>query len=504
MPYNDLDAIIIGGGIAGLACAAYLARAGKKAMLVEQHFQPGGYWTSFTRHGVVFDITPHWTIAPDRVNEMLADHGVAPLTFRQHAHVGRYLGPGPEWDIWVSADRERFETSVLRAFPTASRESLAALLDLCLDIFDEIESVPPRNVELMNPLARLAFTAQMPLKLRKVMRYALMPAERFLESFFPGEELRGLRTSLYMTAPIPGISAIGLIAMIGIALRRRAHSPVGGAHTIADAFADAAQKSGAEIHYLQKVSRILVRDRRAIGVELADGNVCHARTVIAAMDARQTYNELLDQALVPATFQKKLNAYPVSDPYVMVSVVTDLDPAAYGFDGTDTFVTPSADLEQSLAPNDPEHSFFSLVFSHYRADGADRRYHGIQIVAPASFEHADFWRAGPGLDRGAGYREFKHAFADRLIRRVEARIPGLGERTFALDVATPLTMYRYTLNYHGAPVGWGYKNPLRWNQRVPFVRGLYQAGHWVGPSGVVNAATSGKHAAELVLHDLRS
>jgi thioredoxin reductase len=60
----------------------------------------------------------------------------------------------------------------------------------------------------------------------------------------------------------------------------------------------------------------------------------------------------------------------------------------------------------------------------------------------------------------------------------------------------------YTLNYHGAPVGWGYKNPLRWTQRVPFIPGLYQAGHWVGSSGVGNAATSGKFAAELILRDL--
>ena len=58
------DVIVIGGGIAGLSCAAYLASAGKRALLFEQHFQPGGYWTSFVRHGVVFDITPHWTIAP--------------------------------------------------------------------------------------------------------------------------------------------------------------------------------------------------------------------------------------------------------------------------------------------------------------------------------------------------------------------------------------------------------------------------------------------------------
>jgi phytoene dehydrogenase-like protein len=496
------DVIVIGGGIAGLSCAAYLARAGKKVALFEQHSQPGGYWTSFTRHGVIFDITPHWTIAPGIVNRMLAHHGVAPLEFEQHEHVGRYLGPRPDWDIWVSKDRSRFEASVLSSFPSASRGSLARLIDLSLEVFAQIESAPNLNLELMNPAARLAATLPMLVKLRSVVRYARMPADRFLEAFFPGEDLRGLRTSLYMLAPIPGISAIGVIAMLGIALGGRAHSPVGGAQKIGDAFAEAARRSEADLHFSQRVRRILLANGRAAGVELSNGDKLSAPAVVGAMDAHQIYRELLNPGQTPPSFQKKLDAYPVSSPYVIVSLVTDLDLSAWDLDGTDTFVTGSADLGEALASNDPEHSFYELVFPRYRAPGADPALHGVQIVSPATFEHANTWQAGPALERGDAYREFKRDYAERLIRRAEDRLPGLGEHIIALDVATPVTMHRYTLNHQGAPVGWGYNNPLRWTQRAPSIPGLYQAGHWVGPSGVVNAATSGRQAAELVLHDL--
>ncbi len=51
------DTIVIGGGIAGLSSAAYLAKAGKKVAVFEQHNIPGGYYTSFTRNGVIFDIS---------------------------------------------------------------------------------------------------------------------------------------------------------------------------------------------------------------------------------------------------------------------------------------------------------------------------------------------------------------------------------------------------------------------------------------------------------------
>ncbi len=67
----------------------------------------------------------------------------------------------------------------------------------------------------------------------------------------------------------------------------------------------------------------------------------------------------------------------------------------------------------------------------------------------------------------------------------------------SLDIATPLTLHRYTLNDLGAPVGWSYTSTQWWKQRVPFVDGLYLAGHWVGPSGIFNVAQLGKNAAKL-------
>lgn len=216
----------------------------------------------------------------------------------------------------------------------------------------------------------------------------------------------------------------------------------------------------------------------------------------------EQYTRLLEGLLLPPSFRRKLEAYPPSDPYVILSLVTDLDPAAYGFEGTDTFVASSPALSQTQRLNDPEASFFELVFSRYRRPEADPRHHGPQIVAPDSFDYEERWRSGPGLERGEAYRELKSSYAVRLLRNVESRLPGLRQHIVHLDVSTPLTMHRYTLNDRGAPVGWGYKNPLRWKRRAAFLPGLYQAGHWVGPSGVVNAAVSGRQAAELALRDL--
>jgi|GEM_PF-4902582 len=81
----------------------------------------------------------------------------------------------------------------------------------------------------------------------------------------------------------------------------------------------------------------------------------------------------------------------------------------------------------------------------------------------------------------------------------EKYFPGLSQHMLSLDISTPITYLRYTLNHHGASMGW--KGFGFWKQRVPFVKGLYRAGHWVGPMGVHTAIYTGKNAAELVLRD---
>ena len=51
-PYKNMyDVIVIGAGISGLVCGCYLAKAGLRVLIVEQHNKPGGYCTSFKRKG---------------------------------------------------------------------------------------------------------------------------------------------------------------------------------------------------------------------------------------------------------------------------------------------------------------------------------------------------------------------------------------------------------------------------------------------------------------------
>ncbi len=495
------DAIVVGGGVAGLSSAAYLAKSGRNVILFEQNNKPGGYYTSFVRQGIIFDISAHWTGFPNKVNEVLKELNVEPVKFTNHEPVGSYLGPDEGSNIILTENKEKFEESILSSYPTVNRKSLNKLIEESLSIYRELENIPSNSLELMSIFSKLKMALKFPIQMRKILKYSNMSTETFLESLFSGNELKGLRVSLHSIAPIKDVGAIGILAFIGFALNRSAYAPVGGAQTIADSFERAVYKNGGTIHYSSEVKSIKIENNAVVGVVLENGMEFDSDVVISAIDAKTTYHKLIDSNLIPEKFDNKLNSTLVSDTYFIVSIVTDIDPSEHGFDGTDVFINLSNEINEALSLNDPMKSSFHLNFPKFRTQDAKQGTYGIQIVFPVTFDFESHWKTGPKLERGEEYIKFKQEFADKLVKRVEEKIPKLGEHILEMDITTPITMYRYTHNYHGAAVGWSYTDLKQWNQRNPFIKGLYQAGHWVGPSGVPSIIFSGKNAAELIIHD---
>ena len=496
---RGLDAIVIGAGMAGLSCAAHLAKAGKRVVVAEQHTRPGGLWSSFSRHGHIFDLSTHWVTDPQALNRMLEELGAPAVDFVQREHLGRYVGPG--WDITIGPDADVFKASVRASFPTVSEESLDTLVTAALDLSRLLDSLPVYSKELASPWSRLRAGMPAVRHMPTLRRLATTPAETYLQTLFPGEGLAGLRAALHLLAPIPGMPAVGPLAILGTSLRGRLYAPRGGSQALADAFAAAAVQNGAEIRYSRRVVALLSEGREIRGVSLDDHTELRAPVVISAVDAKQTMYRLLGRDRVPESYKRLLEGQPVSEPYGLISLVTTLEPRTFGLDGDDVFVCPSNDVPRALETKEPGECFFLLVFPPYHEPRADPTLRAIQVVAPAAYAWREHWETWPTPERGAAYYALKEEWSNALIARVQDYLPRLSSHLVVKDVATPITFYRYTANTEGAPVGWHYTSRRSWKQRVPFARGLYLAGHWVGPSGAIPATRSGKWAAELVLRD---
>jgi prolycopene isomerase len=326
--------------------------------------------------------------------------------------------------------------------------------------------------------------------------------EKYLESLFPGDDLADLRSALHMLVPMPNMPAVALLLYMRFGLDEKAFGIDGGVQAIPDSLAEAVRKNGGEIHYSSTVKRITTKDGRACGIVLDDGIEYGSDVVIAAMDSHELFYEMLDPALMPGGFKKRLDTTPVSSAAFTISLVTDLDPSGLQFMDADNFVSASLPANELFTTADPEKIPIRLTFPTAldpgrRTNGSGL--HAMHIMTMLPFEYEGRWRTGPGFERGEEYRKLKNEYAMKLVRRVEKQMPGLSGHIVAMDVATPITYYRYTLNYKASGMGWADFKP--WDQRVPFVKGLYLAGMWTGSGGVDGAMVSGKYAAELVQKD---
>ncbi|OLS32675.1 MAG: Phytoene desaturase (neurosporene-forming) [Candidatus Heimdallarchaeota archaeon AB_125] len=505
MSSTDFDTIVIGAGVSGLSCAAHLAKAGKRVIVFEQSKKPGGYCCSYTRKKLIFDPGAHWILDGPGFNSLLDSLNTEPIEFIQLPSVYRILGPTRYVDVNF-ADRELFVKSMRKSFPHVKDAALTRLIDIANTVKQEMDEMPTDSLELLSLWGKVNSGFTLLLKARNMMKYSKLNLQDFLKDLFPGDEYKDLRAALHI-APGEETTAIALLVFLAFGMAKSAWGPKGGAQKISDALASAVKKNGGKIVYSKKVVKIDVDDKRINGVTLDDKTKYTAKTVVAAIDAKQLYNKLLKIDNFPKKFKQKIDETPFASSWFSVSIVTDLNPADYDFDGTDVLFINTNDIVEAGIPNNPEKNAFVAKFNSlhdesFKLEGAKEEHHSIHLVSPATFDYKNYWKAGKKLNRGDKYIKFKKDYAKKLVKRMEERIPNLGKHIVNMDISTPLTYHRYTLNHHGSGLGWS--DMILWKQRIKFVKGLFHAGMWSFPGPMVEPSIeSGKNAAILVLKQLK-
>ncbi len=445
------DAVIIGAGIGGLVCACTLAKAGMKVLIVEQHSRPGGYCTSFRRGRFLFDAGPHcfgsyreggilrkilsFLQIDSRLNVLRSDPSDTLIT------------PGYRLSFWN--DKERTIADFEAAFPK-ERSALRRFFSLLLDTH-------PRSFST----------------LRKVT------LQHVLDQHFSDPTLKAvLATPLLGVHGLPPslISAFVAAKLYSEFLFDGGYAPVGGMQQLPDCLATRFREYGGELRLSTRAMKISVEADSVKGVLLQDGFFAAARTVISNCDARQTLFSLLDEGDTTSEFQDDVrNMIPtVSNFIVYLGLKRDFQSSLN--QGTFYYHAADYDVEQAYETvtrgNENAYSGLALRLSF---DGST-----LYTGRPASYRPKDYWIQN------------KNKTMEEIISRLDERvIPGLLRHIEYKDAATPYTLERYTLNYHGASYGWAgtpaqtIRPELR---KPPRLRNLYHVGHWttfgVGVSGV--------------------
>src|ERR1700752_5329383 len=318
------DVIVIGGGHNGLVNAAYLAKAGKKVLVLERrHVLGGAAVTEEIVPGFLFSECSYVgsLLRPEIIRELdLPRHGLEILP------LDGTFSPMPDGDyLWRVNDHAKTQREIRRHSrldAEAYDEFSKMMTPMCRFVKPMLSMIPPDPTTL-NPkdLKQLHFMLQRFRELSSDERYTLiqlmtMSAADFLDQWFETDVLKATMSASGIIGTFLGIRSPGTayvllhhyMGEIDGAFRSWGFSR-GGTGAISNAIADAAREAGVEIRTKAGVARIIGEGGRATGVALTSGEEIHASVVSLSVDPHLTFERFLEPKDLPGEFVESVRRY---------------------------------------------------------------------------------------------------------------------------------------------------------------------------------------------------
>ena len=309
------DVIVIGGGHNGLTCAAYLAREGRKVLVLESRPILGGMCT--TEETVAE--APGYRMNPCAVDMALTNiprSVVDELGLKNHGL--RLLPPDP-WAGYVNPDgasialwRDRRRTTAeIARFSRRDAEAFEKLCQVMLDAwwmltpYFQDHPTRPQPKTIGEVLWRAAKGAR---SLRPALRLTMCSPEQILHEWFEREEVKACLANLaaWSMLPLKESGSGSILYMMVTYFQWGVSRPVGGSGAFPAALSSFITAHGGEIRTGARVGRVVTRDGVATGVVLDSGEELSARHVVAAVDPATLVQKLMDPADVPAELSREI------------------------------------------------------------------------------------------------------------------------------------------------------------------------------------------------------
>ena len=320
------DVIVVGGGHNGLVNAAYLARAGRRVLVVERrHLVGGAAVTEEIFPGFKFSVFSYVVslLRPEIIRDLdLPRHGLEILPLESTVTPmfdGDYLAAWPDHD---QTRREllrhsRRDADVYDEYSRLMGQMAMAVKPILGMIPPDPTSLSPRDLLGLLRLGKHLRT--LPARhLHLLHKLMTMSSADFLDEWFETDVLKATKSAsgiigTFMGPRTPGSAYVLLHHYMGEidgAFRAWGFAR-GGTGAISESIAAAARAAGAEIRLDAAVARILVRDGRVSGVALENGDEIDADVVVSSLDPHRTFLGLVDAADLPDEFVADIRRYRI-------------------------------------------------------------------------------------------------------------------------------------------------------------------------------------------------
>ena len=519
------DVIVIGGGHNGLTAAAYLARAGRRVLVLERrHVLGGAAVTEEVFKGFRFSVCSYVVslLRPEIIRELdLPHHGleILPLdgTFTPMPN-GDYLWRVNDHDI---TRREIARHSRLDA--DAYDEYGRAMVEMGRFVKPILGMLPPDPTSL-DPRGwkQLLFLLQRFRALPRADQYnqiqlMTLSAVDFLDQWFETDVLKATMSASGIIGTFLGVRSPGTayvllhhyMGEIDGAFRSWGLAR-GGTGAISNAIAGAARAAGVEIRTDTAVAKILVRGNRACGVVLANGDEIDASIVASSVDPRLTFLRFIDKGLLPDEFVEDIGHFKFRGSSAKVNLALDALPDFTCRPGAGPHLRGAV----SISPNVDymERAYDDAKYGRY----SRRPYIDIVIPSltdpgiapPGKHVMSCFVQYAPYHLIDGTWDQQREAFGDVVVDTIAEYAPNLRDIILHRQVVTPLDLEREW----GLSEGNIFQGELTleqlfflrpapgWAQYKTPIAGLYMCGSATHPGGGIMGAP-GRNAATRILSE---
>ncbi len=460
---NIYDAVIIGAGISGLVCGCYLAKAGMNVLIAEQHFKPGGYCASFKRQSFTFDAAAHSFGSYRKggiMNKVLKELDIdKKLNIKRYEPSDTIISPDHKISFW--SDVSRTVQELQRTFPHEASG--------INNFFNFLQNSRPfdlatlRNKTFKDLLNRYLADE----KLKSILSFPILG-------------VGGL--------PSSSISAFSAVVLFTEFFLDGGYYPTGGMQVLPDTLAKRFRELGGELRFRCPVTKIKVNSDKIEGVILDNEIFIPSKYVVSCCDVRQTFLELLEQRIINKGYLSKIKKMKPSLSFLIAYLGVDGHFSELSLPGVSFWVMPHYDVEDMYSSTMKNGSIGNSTpyMIHVPPDQKS-----LEALMIAPFKYDKYWSNN------------KNYFLENFIKKIEAVFPHLSKHIVYKEVATPHTLYRYTLNFQGAGYGWA-RTPaqsfIAGLTQVTPIENLYLSGHWTTQTqGISGVAYIGHETAKLIL-----